>query len=85
MDFFGYDTCDKLIWTSGEGFKITDKISNKELLKHILIRYLLHQHSVLDVPPMRTLVIYCQNIWFRQYFKHILQISWGNIELYKEG
>ena len=29
MEFFGYEKCDKLIWTSGEGNKITNKISKQ--------------------------------------------------------
>ena len=33
MEFFGYDTCDKLIWTSGEGNIITNKISKKGITK----------------------------------------------------
>ena len=31
MDFFGYEICDKLIWTSGEGFINTNKISKQDI------------------------------------------------------
>ena len=30
MDFFGYATCEKLLWTSGEGNIITNKISKQD-------------------------------------------------------
>ena len=29
MEFFGYETCDKLIWTSGEGIININKISRQ--------------------------------------------------------
>ena len=33
MGFVGYETCDKLIWTSGEGRRITNKISKQVITK----------------------------------------------------
>ena len=34
MGFFGYDTRDKLIWTSGESKRITNKTSKKVIPKN---------------------------------------------------
>ena len=48
------------------------KTANKEVLKHISTRYLLCKYWVLVVPPIRVLVISCQNIWFHQYFNHFI-------------
>ena len=33
MEFVGYDTCDKLIWTSGEGIIITNRIRKQGIPK----------------------------------------------------
>ena len=33
MEFVGYDTCEKSIWTSGEGIIITDKIRKQGIPK----------------------------------------------------
>ena len=54
-----------LIWASGEGTRIINKISKQGISKHLATRYLLHQHLVLVVPPIGTHVIYCQKIWFQ--------------------
>ena len=34
MDFIGYDTRDKLIWTSGEGWRITNTNSKQGIPKN---------------------------------------------------
>ena len=49
MEFVGYETCDKLIWTSGKGIRITNKSTKKEFLKVTPTRYLFHQHWVFVV------------------------------------
>ena len=33
MDFFGYETCDKFIWTSGEGYRNKNKIIKQGIPK----------------------------------------------------
>ena len=56
MEFINYDTCDKLIRKSVKGITIEKNPSNKEVLKHKSTRYLLHQHWVLVVLPIRKIV-----------------------------
>ena len=34
-EFVGYETCDKLIWTSGEGLRNTNTISKQGIKKAI--------------------------------------------------
>ena len=58
MEFINYDTCDKLIRKSVKGITIEKNPSNKEVLKHKSTRYLLHQHWVLVVLPIKKIVIY---------------------------
>ena len=66
------------------------KSANKELLKHISTIYIIFQLWVLVVPHIRTLVIYCQNIWFYPDFKHIpkkvfVLLSYINRVKYRHG
>ena len=49
MEFVGYDTCDKLIQTSGEGIRITNKVSKQGITK-------IHINNVY---PKSTLVFAC--------------------------
>ena len=83
MEFVGYDTCDKLIWASGEVSTNKNKLSRQESIKHISTGYILHLHYILVVLHTRTLVISHQRIWFHADLKHIHRKRGGCIELYK--
>ena len=83
MEFIGYDTCEKLIWTSVEGSRNVNKPPGKGVLKQISTRYLLHQNLILFVPHIKAIVISCQNIWFHASFKHINKKGRVLIEIYK--
>ena len=53
MEFFVYETCDKLIWTSGEGSRITNEI----------IKQLNPKTNINKVSTARTLGFGCSPIW----------------------
>ena len=71
MDFVGYETCDKLIWSSGEGRKNTNKIRRKGI--HNIYINKISPSSTLGFgysPHKDTCGIF-QNIWFNADLNHL--------------
>ena len=83
MEFVVRGTCDKLIFTSDEGFINTHTIS-KQVIPKINMN-MKSPSATLDigVPHIRTLVINFQRIWFHTDCKYINQKTRGCIEVYK--
>ena len=52
--------------------RIANKIIKQGSTKTQIKICFLRQNWVLVVPPIKTFVIYCQNIWFHQDFNHII-------------
>ena len=73
MEFVGYDTSGKLIWILGEGNIITNKTRKQGSPKTHINKISPSSTMGFCCSPLRTLVIYCQKIWFRLYLKHILK------------
>ena len=82
MEFFGYETCDILIWTSGEGWRNTNTIVKQDIPKNNMKKT--YPSSTLSFfPHISTRVISCQNIWFHTDCNYIHQKWGGCVELYK--
>ena len=65
---FGYETCEKLIWTSGIGCR-----NKKVIIKQGIPKSKMNMISHL----------YCQKIWFHTYCRNIYQKIWVCIQVYK--
>ena len=72
MEFFGYHTCEKIIWTSGEGSIIKNKIRKQGSHKTHMNNISPTSTLGFFVPRISTLVISCQNC-FRLDSNHIIQ------------
>ena len=84
MGLVGYETCDKLIWTSGEVFINKNTISKQLIPKSIINKISPSSTLFLVFPHISTLVISCQNIWFHADYKHTNNNKGGGyIEIFK--
>ena len=73
MEFVGYDTSDKLIWTSGNGFSNTNTIRKQGISK---INMNMTSTSVISgfiCSPLKDTCNILFKILFHRYCKHIIR------------
>ena len=73
MEFVGYDTHEKLIWTSGEGNIIKNKIIKQGITKTQTNKISPSSKLGFGCSPHKGTCDIFSKIWFHPYFKHIIE------------
>ena len=82
MDFFGYETCENLLWKSGEGYRNTNATSKKVIPK--INMNMTYNSATLGFgcfPHKET----CRKFDFTEIASIFINKQGGCIDVYKEG